>query len=218
MLTGLQAFAAEPSIPPVVQLPRQALTADQLAVVVNDLDPLSQRIGAYYMERRGIPAANRIRVRFTPDRSRMDVAEFQALYRQVQSATPEGVQAYALTWAAPYRVDCMSITTAFAAGYDPTFCASPCALTRASPLFGTNIQNPYTDSGWRPTMALAGTSFEAVKALIDRGIAADDTRPPGPLISSRPAIRRAACVHCRSGSCRRCSAGRCGSNGSRRTR
>ena len=28
-------------------------------------------------------------------------------------------------------------------------------------------------------MALAGRSFEAVKALIDRGIAADDTRPPG---------------------------------------
>ncbi len=28
-------------------------------------------------------------------------------------------------------------------------------------------------------MALAGTSFASVKALIDRGIAADDTRPPG---------------------------------------
>ena len=73
----------------------------------------------------------------------------------------------------------MSITTAFAAGYDPAFCASPCELTRASPLFASPASRPFDATGWRPTMALAGLDFESVKALIDRGVAADETRPPG---------------------------------------
>ena len=164
--------------PPVVLLPQQALTADELAVIVNDGDPLSRHIGRYYAEARGIPAENLIRVRF-PIAPVMDPDTFAAIHRQVRDATPQGVQAYALTWAAPYRVGCMSITTAFAAGYDPAFCASPCELTRPSPLFASPASRPFDATGWRPTMALAGLDFESVKALIDRGLAADETRPPG---------------------------------------
>ena len=37
---------------------RQALAAEQLAVIVNDLDPSSQRIARYYVARRGIPPGN----------------------------------------------------------------------------------------------------------------------------------------------------------------
>jgi len=165
--------------PPVVVLPRQALGADQLAVIVNDLDPSSQRVARYYVAKRGIPPGNVIHVRFAPGRPILDADEFNALYAEVAAKTPESVQAYALTWTMPYRVGCMSITTAFAAGHDEAFCASGCRPTRPSPYFASDSQQPDADLGWRPTMALAGADFSAVQALIDRGIAADETRPSG---------------------------------------
>lgn len=170
--------AAGPETPTVV-MPRQALAPEQIAIIVNDRDRASRRIARYYQEKRQIPAENVVRIRFQPQGSRMDPDTFQTLYAQVQAATPEGVQAYALTWTAPYRVGCMAITTAFAAGYDEAFCARGCQPTRASPYFASASHQPYTDLGWRPTMSLAGADIRAVKALIDRGAAADGSRPQG---------------------------------------
>ncbi len=176
-LAGQPLSAATP--PPTVLLPRQALVPEQVAVIVNDRDQNSRQIARYYRAQRGIPAANMIHVRFAPGRAVMEAELFEALYADVRAATPEGVQAYALTWAAPYRVGCLSITTAFAAGYDEAFCAQGCKPTRPSPYFASRSHVPSTDFGWRPTMALAGQDFAAVKALIDRGLAADGTRPAG---------------------------------------
>jgi len=164
---------------PLVVLPRQALIAEQVAVVVNDLDPTSIRIGRYYAAKRGIPSEHVIHIRFAPGQTSLDPQQFDALYAEVEAKTPDAVQAYALTWTIPYRVGCMSVTTAFAAGYDEAFCASGCKPTRPSPYFASDSEQPQTDFGWRPTMALAGADFSAVKALIDRGLAADDTRPSG---------------------------------------
>ncbi|WP_242476934.1 TIGR03790 family protein [Halochromatium glycolicum] len=164
---------------PTVLLPRQAITPAQLAVIINELDPTSRRIGHYYAERRGIPSENLIRVPFAPGSPIMDPGEFEDLYAQVKAATPQGVQAYALAWTLPYRVGCLSITTAFAAGYDEAFCAEGCKPTRATRYFASESTRPYADYGIRPTMALAGDDFTAVKALIDRGVAADNSRPPG---------------------------------------
>ena len=171
--------AVGPEAPPVVLLPRQALAPEQLGVVVNDLDAASRLIGRYYADKRGIPAANLIHIRFAPGDRIMEPADFEAIYAQVKAATPESVQAYALTWTEPYRVGCMSITTAFAAGYDEAFCANGCKPTRPSPYFASDSERPYDDLGIRPTMSLAGADFAEVRALIDRGVAADDSRPPG---------------------------------------
>lgn len=172
---ALEAVAA----PPVVLLPKQALAPEELAIIVNDADRTSRRIARYYRAKRGIPAANVIHVRFPPTGSVMAPETFQAIHAEVQAATPAKVQAYALTWAAPYRVGCMSMTTAFAAGYDEAFCAQGCQPTRESPYFASDHLAPYASLGWRPTMALAGTDFAAVKALIDRGVASDGSRPRG---------------------------------------
>jgi uncharacterized protein (TIGR03790 family) len=169
----------EASTPPRVLLPRTALAPAQLAVIINELDPDSRRIGRYYAERRGIPRENLILIRFAPGSPIMDPAEFADLYARVRAATPEVVQAYALAWTLPYRVGCLSITTAFAAGYDEGYCAEGCKPTRPSRYFASNSLSPYDDFGIRPTMALAGTDVAAVKALVDRGVAADDSRPPG---------------------------------------
>ncbi|MHB8697596.1 MAG: TIGR03790 family protein [Sulfuricaulis sp.] len=150
-----------------------------LAVIVNDSDPLSVKVGKYYKLRRKIPQVNIIHVHFRPGTSSLSRAEFRKIKRQVDKATPGNVQAYALAWTQPYRVDCMSITTAFAAGFDEGFCSKMCQPTKPSPYFDSSSRAPYTDYHWRPAMALAGKSYKDVKSLIDRGIAADHTFPRG---------------------------------------
>ncbi|UCC55723.1 MAG: TIGR03790 family protein, partial [Gammaproteobacteria bacterium] len=162
-----------------VDLLPATLTPANLGVIVNDDDPLSRQIADYYIQKRGIPESNLVHIRMTPQRQVMKPAKFMQILAQVRAATPANVQAWVLTWATPYRVGCMSITTAFAAGYDEAFCAQGCEPTRASPYYDSDSIRPFTDYGWRPTMMLAGENFAAVKDLIDRGLAADGTRPKG---------------------------------------
>jgi uncharacterized protein (TIGR03790 family) len=153
--------------------------ASELAVIVNDADPTSVRIAEHYKYRRRIPEGNIIHVRFTPGGSTMSRAEFQRIKTEVDRATPDYVQVYALAWTQPYRVECMSITTAFAAGFDEGFCAKACGPTKPSPYFNSNSRRPYDDYGLRPAMMLAGRNFREVKKLIDRGVASDHTFPRG---------------------------------------
>ena len=157
----------------------RALDRTHLAVIVNTQDPLSVRIGEYYAERRQILFQNVIKVSFPPDRATLTREEFAAIKAQVESQTLQYMQAYALTWAAPYRVECMSITSAFAFGFDPRFCAEGCRPTLASPYFNSPVQLPFAQLRIRPTMAIAATSFEQAKALIDRGVESDATFPSG---------------------------------------
>ena len=161
-----------------------------LAVIINDDDPLSVRIGEYYQAMRHIPDANMIHIRFRPGSATMSPAEFRTLDARVDALTPQHVQAYALTWTTPYRVGCMSITTAFAAGFHRAYCASGCQATKYDPYFDSPSHAPYTDFGIRPAMALAGRDFQDVKRLIDRGVASDSTFPHGTgylLSTSEPA-------------------------------
>ena len=156
-----------------------AFIASDLAVIVNDADPVSVRIGQYYKTRRHLPEGNVIHVRFTAGRSTMSRAEFQRVKIEVDKATPRHIQAYALAWTQPYRVGCMSITTAIAMGFDSAFCSKSCAPTRPSPYFNSYSRRPYDDYGIRPAMMLAGRDFQEVKELIDRGVASDHTFPRG---------------------------------------
>ena len=157
--------------------PLPALTANDLGVIVNDSDPLSVKIAQYYQQQRNIPEQNIIHIQLDTKNNILAAAEFNKIKQQVDLQTPDNVQAYALTWIKPYRVDCMSITTAFTAGFDKAFCAKGCTKTRYSPYFNTDTINPYTTLKWRPTMALAGNNFANVKALIDRGVSSDFTLP-----------------------------------------
>jgi uncharacterized protein (TIGR03790 family) len=159
--------------------PARALDRTQLAVIVNTLDPLSVRIGAYYAAKRGILFQNLIKVSFPSDKTTLSRREFDGLKAQVDRQITPGVQAYALTWAAPYRVECMSITTAFAFGFDPAFCADGCKPTRTSPYFDSSASLPFAQLGIRPTMSIAATSFDQAKRLIDRGVASDGSLPAG---------------------------------------
>jgi uncharacterized protein (TIGR03790 family) len=155
-----------------------ALDARQLAVVINTRDPLSVQIGEYYAARRAILFQNILRVEFNPQAS-LAPGEFAEIRKRVDAQAGATVQAYALAWALPYRVGCMSITAAFAFGYDPAYCEPGCKPTLASRYFNSPSRRPHGDLGVRPAMALAAKSFEEAKALIERGVAADGTRPPG---------------------------------------
>ncbi len=159
--------------------PAPALTGQDLAIIVNDADPLSRQIADYYSQRRQIPAEQIIHIRFSPNQAVLSKREFEQLKQQVDQSTPAHVQAYALTWLQPFRVECMSITTAFAAGYNESFCAKGCQQTHKSPYFASETDKPFKTHNWRPTMALGGKTFADVKKLIDTGVAADFSHPQG---------------------------------------
>ena len=161
------------------QLASALFGPQNIGVIINDDDPASRQIADYYQQARHIPEENLIHVRFQPGDRVMRPQVFRKLKAEIDAATPKHVQAYALTWMAPYRVGCMSITTAFAAGFNEKFCVQGCKPTHKSPYFNSDSRRPYDDFGWRPAIMLAGENIEDVKALIDRGIAADDSNPQG---------------------------------------
>ena len=154
-----------------------AWTAKDIAIIVNDNDSLSVQSAKYYQAQRNIPAAQVIHVRFKSGSKALSEAEFKKIKQQVDRQTPDHVQGYALSWTLPFRVACMSITTAFAVGFDKAFCAKGCQGTRHNPYFDSTSKKPREDFGWRPTMLLAGEGFTSVKKLIDRGYAADYSNP-----------------------------------------
>jgi uncharacterized protein (TIGR03790 family) len=73
----------------------------------------------------------------------------------------------------------MSITSAFAFGFDPSSCATGCSATPLSPYFDSPSGRPWRDHRMRPAMLLAGSGVAEVRALIDRGIDSDFTYPTG---------------------------------------
>lgn len=164
---------------PKVLFPSPGLWPRDIAVIMNSSNPESVAIGTYYQQKRGIPSENIITVSFPTKDSVMDIKTFNALKAQIYTQTPSHVQAYALTWAKPFRVGCMSITSAFALGFDPAYCAKGCKPTKQQPYFNSDSHRPFHDFGIRLTMSLAGKNLHEVMMLIDRGVAADGTSPSG---------------------------------------
>ncbi|HET8707439.1 MAG TPA: TIGR03790 family protein, partial [Pseudomonadales bacterium] len=160
-----------------VNSPPAFISADQLGVIVNDDDELSQKIADYYQKARHIPPQNLLHVKFPPKQKQLDSKLFSLIKQRLDQSTPANIQAYALTWAEPYRVGCMSISSAFAFGYDEKYCASGCKMTEKNPFAGSNSHQPFADFAIRPTMLLAAASFDDAKQLIDRGVQSDYSRP-----------------------------------------
>ena len=157
----------------------RGLTPAQLAVIVNTADPLSVAIGAYYAARRHIPKTNIVKVRFDYQRDDIPVDEFNSLKSAIERQVSSQLQTYALTWARPYRVGCMSITAALAFGVHDEYCASNCVTTQVDPYFDTWGKMPYSDLHIRPAMSIAAVDFARAKALIDRGVSSDGRQPRG---------------------------------------
>ena len=153
------------------------VSAQQIAIVVNVDDKDSRLIADYYRDKRGIPEENVIEISMPYDKSAIGVKTFKRVFRQVKNQTSDGVQYYALAWSKPFKVDCMSITSAFTFGFDKSYCAKGCKPTKRSVFYNSDSQLPNEDLKIRPTMMLAGSSLEQVFAMIDRGVASDYTKP-----------------------------------------
>jgi uncharacterized protein (TIGR03790 family) len=201
--TGGDAAGGDGTTQPLVLLPRTGITADELGVIVDDSDALSVTIAAAYVAARGIPSAHVVHLSITdPTAVNLPAAEFATLETQVASALAgTDVQALLLTWTHPYRVENMSITSAFALGYkaigSDTCGDNNSKSGNSNPyLSQRDSTSPFTDLGFRPTMTLAATSAADAQALIDRGVGADGSFPVGTayLMSTSDGIRSARCV------------------------
>jgi uncharacterized protein (TIGR03790 family) len=67
-------------------------------------------------------------------------------------------------------VECNSITSALAFGYDAGQCKQTCAPGKPSPYFNSASRSPYDDYRLRLAMLLPTTTVDQAKALIDRGV------------------------------------------------
>ena len=167
-------------VDPTVILPRVAIEASELGLLVNDDDPQSVAVAEAYRVARGIPEANVVHVNLAIA-DVLSPEDFEVARASLASLSDD-VQALALSWTRPYRVGCMSITAAFALGFDMIYCnttGGACGPTAAGTTYDSSSTRPFTDHGVRPTMMLAGADTDAVLALIDRGVASDDTFPAG---------------------------------------
>lgn len=178
---SLAAPAQQARAPIDLLLPKHRVSAREIGVVVNDADPLSVRIANYYRQARGIPPANLVHVRFRAQpRYKLSPEQFAGIKAAADAQAGPHIQAWALTWAEPYRVSCMSITSAFAFGFDRAWCsAKQCAATRPNPWYRQPGHAPFSDHRMRPAMSIAALDFVHAKALIDRGVAADGSQPSG---------------------------------------
>jgi uncharacterized protein (TIGR03790 family) len=152
------------------------VSADQIAIIVNQNDAASREIAHYYRDRRGIPTANIIEVSL-PVRNAISEKTFRRVFAQLENQVSNDVQYYALAWSRPFRAGCMSITSAFTFGYNELYCAQGCKPTRHSVYYNDDTTTPYSEYGIRPSMMLAGSSVAQVKAMIDRGVASDASMP-----------------------------------------
>ncbi|CAF3024183.1 unnamed protein product [Rotaria sp. Silwood2] len=164
----------------MVTLPqRTGLQPRQLGLLINDNDPDSVILGEYYRRRRNIPLENIVHLNISKV-SQLSRAEFQPLKLQVDSMLPETVQALAIAWTMPSRVECNSITSALALGFMEGPCnTGTCAWATSSPYYASNSTQPFSDLRMRPAMMLAALNIEQAKQLVDRGIASDGTQPRG---------------------------------------
>ncbi|MEQ8235074.1 MAG: TIGR03790 family protein [Gammaproteobacteria bacterium] len=159
--------------------PATALDAGNVAVLYAAGDGDSRVLAGYYATRRGIPREHVIAVDVDTGSANLPVDRFERVRRELEDRLGDDIQALALAWTRPYRVGCMSVTSAFALGFDERYCAVGCKTTAANPYFASFSAMPWRDHGIRPTMLLAAPGAAEARALVDRGVAADATNPPG---------------------------------------
>ncbi len=163
---------------PALVVHAEDLTAERLAVIYNKDNAASVRIARTYAELRHVPAENLLGLSI-PDKNVISREELRRLRETVVQQLSANVQSLLLVWSKPYAVECMSITTAFAAGYAPAFCEPGCSRTALNPLFDSQGWLPADTAGWLPAMLLPSADETLARAVIDRGVRADGSHPAG---------------------------------------
>ncbi|MEO8123686.1 MAG: TIGR03790 family protein [Burkholderiales bacterium] len=163
--------------PAWIAVPRIAgrLTSKDIGLVINTADPYSVEVGEFYIRARKLSPKQVLRVEL-PVRAKLTPDEFRAFDRKVSTYFGADTQALALAWVKPWAVACNSITAALSLGFDDELCARSCEPPlRFSPYFNSPSTRPYTDLGLRLSMLLAADDVAGAKAMIERGVASDNT-------------------------------------------
>jgi len=155
------------------------VTNQNLALIINKSDPVSVEIGAYYKKKRRIPDKHVVAINLDTNSAILSPESFGQIKEYIDSKLPHYIQAYAITWITPYRVGCMSITSALALGYKNEYCSSGCDYTKRSSYYNADSSRSLSDYGVKPAMVIGASTLSATKRLIDRGIRADGTFPDG---------------------------------------
>ena len=162
----------------------QQLSAQNVLVLYKNNDSHSKKIADYYAEKRHVPTAQVVSVDIKGSPSKLNQKQFEAIVKQLKSNLTSDIKVILLTWHAPYRVECMSITSAFALGFDKKYCSRPtkeikgCHPTAISPYYNAASSTLWDEkTPFRLSMMLSGKTVTEAKKLIDRGIAADNSQP-----------------------------------------
>jgi uncharacterized protein (TIGR03790 family) len=164
----------------------EGLNAERLGVLYSLDDAQSREVALYYATQRAVPPENVIGLHL-PVVNVMSPEAFALLRARVLDQLPAAVQSLVLIWSKPFAVGCMSITSAFAAGYRSDFCQPGCSRTPRNPLFDIDGWLPADTVGWWPAMLLPSENPVLARALIQRGMTADFSAPPGTLYLIRTA-------------------------------
>lgn len=152
-----------------------------LAVIMKEGDALSEKTAEHYLAERHIPKKNLFTISL-PDTPNVSSSDFNLAYQKLKSQLPDYIQAMVITWNQPYRVDCMSITSAMTFGFDTKWCQPKekgCQTTAISPYFSHPTMKPWDSLKIRPTMMLSGKNIDEIDSLISRGVKSDFSNPTG---------------------------------------
>lgn len=152
---------------------RAQIQPAQLGLVVNDADPASLALGAYYAQLRGIPATHIAHVSIPGKPHRLDADSFSRLKSEIDRQLPLDARAVLFAWTAPYAVECNSLTAAYTLGFDAAQCERSCAPGRKNPYFNAGALPP----GMRLSMLLPAEPLDVARAVADRGKAAGFSMP-----------------------------------------
>lgn len=162
------------------------LTGKNVLVLFKQNDSLSKKIADYYLQKRAVPKSQLIGIKLsTANNSTISPSQFADIQQQIKPYLTDQIKVLLLTWHAPYRVGCMSITSAFSLGFDEKYCShnknhiTGCHMTANSPFFNAKAHQLWQSDTIRLTMMLSGRRFEEVKELVDRGVKADNSQPNG---------------------------------------
>ncbi len=174
---------------PRLLLPSCYLEPKHVGVVFVEGYPRSEKVAAAYQKAYGIPKENLVGVTL-PIVETLSTEDFALAYEELSAEVPDHIQVLALAWTRPFRVgncknpdECMSVTSAFALGYNPERWSKNSTLLQGdlkggkrvtlkqeatSAYFASNSCRPFDDFSFRPAMLLPGTP-EEVDILIQRG-------------------------------------------------
>jgi uncharacterized protein (TIGR03790 family) len=167
--------------------PQGGIRSDEVAVIVNDADPASRAIAAYYSARRGIPAAHICHLRLAADEEigrdifERDIEAPVADWLKRRNLV-ERILVLVTTSGVPLKVKGSSSVTGTASSVDSelTLLYNLLHAQRRPPLEG-GVPNPFYQSNQRfrhPQVAmylvtrLTAYTVEDVKAMIDRSLQA----------------------------------------------